>query len=247
MEKVLYKSMYLHEQDFWWHLGMRRITETLLGGFVPLENKVENKILDVGCGAGGKFEMLAQYGKVYGIDVSGEALRYAKLGHVAEVSYGSVEQIPMESNEFDMLNCNDVLYHSSVGDDVVAIGEFARVLKPGGILFIREPAFNWLQGHNDRLGWTKRRYTKKELTGKLEKNNFEILRASYANCFLFPVVLVVRVVERILGREEVPAEVYRPPVINSLLKYVLFLEAGLLHITNLPFGVSTVCIARKKM
>ena len=239
--------MYLHEGDFWWHLGMRRITETLVRGSVPLNNKSKNKILDVGCGTGGKFEMLGQYGKVYGIDVSAEALRYAKLGKIAEVSYGSVEQIPMESNEFDMVNCNDVLYHSSVGNDLVAIGECARVLKPGGILVIREPAFNWLQGHNDRLGWTKRRYTKKELPAKLEDNNFEILRASYANCFLFPVVLVVRLLERLFHRDDIPQEVYRPPLINSLLKYVLFLEAGLLHIVNLPFGVSTVCIARKRV
>lgn len=226
---------------------MRRITETLVGGSLPLNSNSKNRILDVGCGTGGKFEMLGRYGKVYGIDVSPEALHYAKLANIAEVSFGSVEEIPMESNEFDMVNCNDVLYHSSVGNDILAIREFGRVLKPGGILFIREPAFNWLEGHNDRLGWTKRRYTKKELTAKLEKNNFEILRASYANCFLLPVVLVVRLLERLFHRDDIPQEVYRPPLINSLLKHVLFLEAGLLHIMNLPFGVSTVCIARKKI
>lgn len=225
---------------------MKKITQTLVRGSLLLNNNGNNKILDVGCGTGGKFQMLGQYGKVYGIDVSPEALHYAKLGNIAEVSFGSVEQIPMAGNEFDMVNCNDVLYHSSVGNDIVAIGEFARVLKPGGILFVREPAFNWLRGHNDRLGWTKRRYTKKELTAKLERNNFEILRASYANCFLLPVVLVVRVVERLFHRADIPQEVYRPPVINSVLKYVLFLEARLLHIMNLPFGVSTVCVARKK-
>lgn len=246
MEKAIYKSMYLHEEDFWWFLGMRRITQTLLHKYV--KSNINNKILDVGCGGGGKFEMLNQYGKVYGIDISPEALRYSKLRNLAEVTYGSVEKIPMENNEFDLINCNDVLYHNEVGNDVLAIHEFARVLKLGGILFIREAAYDWLRGHNDKMVWVKRRYSKNEIISKLEANGFEILRISYVNCLLFPIALIVRLFERAINRNDIPQDIYQPPfLLNSFFKYILYAESVLLPYISLPFGVSIVCVAKKKI
>lgn len=237
--------MYLHEDDFWWFLGMRKIAETFIRGYVKPRD--DNKVLDAGCGGGGKFKMLSQYGKVYGIDISSEALKYSKSRNLAEVSYGSVEKIPMGNNEFDLVNCNDVLYHSDVGNDILAIREFNRVLKPGGILFLREAAYDWLRGHNDKVVWVKRRYSKKELISKLESNGFEVLRASYVNCFLFPIALVVRIFERATDRSDIPEDIYQPPfLLNSLFTAVLYAEAAVLSFINLPFGLSIACVAKKK-
>ncbi|MDO8430335.1 MAG: class I SAM-dependent methyltransferase [bacterium] len=245
MEKPVYESMYLHEEDFWWFLGMRKISEIFLRNYIM--PSVDNKILDAGCGGGGKFKMLSQYGKVYGIDISQEALKYSRLRNIAEVSYGSVEKIPMGNNEFNLVNCNDVLYHSEVGNDVLAMQEFARVLKPGGILFIREAAYDWLRGHNDKVVWVKHRYSKREIISKLEANGFEILRISYVNCFLFPIALIVRLFERAINRNDIPEDIYNPPfLLNSLFTRILNAEATVLSFMNLPFGLSIACVARKK-
>ena len=39
-----------------------------------------------------------------------------------------------------------MLYHRAVADDAAALAEMARVLRPGGILLINNPAHAWLRG-----------------------------------------------------------------------------------------------------
>lgn len=48
--------------------------------------------------------------------------------------------MPFDDNSFDMILCNHVLEH--VDNDLKAIGEFRRVLKPNGVALIMIPVFN---------------------------------------------------------------------------------------------------------
>jgi SAM-dependent methyltransferase len=51
-----------------------------------------------------------------------------------------IHQIPFEQNTFDAVLCNHVLEH--VRDDIKAISEINRVLKPGGFAILQVPFFN---------------------------------------------------------------------------------------------------------
>lgn len=51
-----------------------------------------------------------------------------------------VHQIPFEDNRFDVVLCNHVLEH--VRDDIQAMKEIYRVLKPGGFAILQVPFFN---------------------------------------------------------------------------------------------------------
>lgn len=51
-----------------------------------------------------------------------------------------IHQIPFEANSFDVVLCNHVLEH--VDNDIVAMGEIARVLKHGGFAILMVPFFN---------------------------------------------------------------------------------------------------------
>jgi SAM-dependent methyltransferase len=51
-----------------------------------------------------------------------------------------IHQIPFEPNTFDAVLCNHVLEH--VRDDIKAISEINRVLKPGGFAILQVPFFN---------------------------------------------------------------------------------------------------------
>lgn len=51
-----------------------------------------------------------------------------------------IQQIPFEQNTFDVVLCNHVLEH--VQDDIKAIHEIQRVLKPGGFAILQVPFFN---------------------------------------------------------------------------------------------------------
>ena len=50
-----------------------------------------------------------------------------------------IHRIPFEENKFDVVLCNHVLEH--VQDDILAMSEFNRVLKPGGWAILQVPFF----------------------------------------------------------------------------------------------------------
>ena len=51
-----------------------------------------------------------------------------------------IHQMPFEKNSFDVVLCNHVLEH--VRDDIQAMREIARVLKPGGFAILQVPFFH---------------------------------------------------------------------------------------------------------
>ena len=51
-----------------------------------------------------------------------------------------IHQIPFGENTFDVVLCNHVLEH--VGDDIKAMQEIHRVLKPGGFAILQVPFFS---------------------------------------------------------------------------------------------------------
>lgn len=232
--------MYAREESFWWHLGTKRIFGALLERY--LSNKKGNFILDAGCGTGGFFGLLIKYGRVYGVDANGKAAAYARKRKIAEVAKAAIERLPFPDGMFDLIICNDVLYHRLV-DETAALKEFFRTLKPGGILLIKEPAYNWLAGSHDRLVWTKRRYTRRKLTKRLAANNFEILKSSYLIFFLFPLALLNRLVD-FFRSKDFPENLFYSPL-SPVLKHFLYLEARLLKYLSFPFGLSVVCVVKK--
>ena len=124
-----------------------------------------------------------------------------------------------------MVTSFDVLYHLNVDDDRAALDEIHRVLRPGGIALIRLPAFDWIRGAHDEVVHTRHRYTRDELSGKLEDAGFRLEHATYANFLLFPMAPAKRYLERRQGSREA-TDLWRPPgPINRLLADLLSLEA----------------------
>ena len=75
---------------------------------------------------------------------------------------------------------------------------------------------------------------------------FQIDHLTYFNTLLFGAILGGRVVEKALNRGgDDGAQVPQEPM-NSLLRQVFELEANVVADRQLPFGVSILCIARKR-
>lgn len=96
-----------------------------------------SKILDVGCGGGFLSNELALHGhSVSGVDLSPESLKVAeKFDKTKSVSYQVADayHLPFADESFDAITAMDFLEH--VDDPEKVIGEFSRVLKPGGLFF----------------------------------------------------------------------------------------------------------------
>lgn len=242
MLKNHYKDIAENQDKLWWYLGMTEINNSLIRTFVPKKNNL--KILDAGCGPGAMLPSLSKYGDALGIDLSDEALTYARKR--GSVEKGDVTSLNFKSGSFDVVVCLDVLYHMWVKDESIALKEFNRVLKYDGILLLREPAYNWLRGNEDVGSLTKRRFQKKELKNKINNSSFKILKISYANCFLFPLLLIVRILTG-LKKKRGSSDMHLPPFfINQLLFQILKTEASLLRFISFPFGSSLICVAQKK-
>lgn len=242
MFKSHYHIIAKNQDKHWWYKGMANINTTLLG--IYLRKRKGLKILDAGCGPGAMLPHLKKYGDVIGIDLSDEALKYAKKRGVAKK--GDITNLKFKNETFDLVICMDVLYHVWVKDIDQAIGGFNRVLKKGGILLIREPAYNWMRGNEDRGGLTARRFSQSALRENLENNSFEVKKITYANFFLFPAVLAIRLIT-MFGLKKGSSDISIPSQpINSILFSILNFESILMKYVSLPFGSSLICVSRKK-
>jgi 2-polyprenyl-6-hydroxyphenyl methylase/3-demethylubiquinone-9 3-methyltransferase len=103
------------------------------------------RLLDVGCGDGALTVLVKdKYRKVYGVDISAEAIARAKERGVEAVRVNlNSETLPFEAGYFDTVSCLDVIEH--VFDPRVLIREIYRVLRPGGEGFLSTPNIRFLR------------------------------------------------------------------------------------------------------
>lgn len=246
MEIKEYKTMYEVEDSHFWYRGMRMITKSLFDKYLHCDSHLQ--ILDAGCGTGRNLIFLKNYGRAHGLDISAEAIRFCKRRGLQDVVIGSIERLPFDDNSFDLITSFDVLYHKKVINHSKAIEEFYRVLKPEGIIFIRVPAFQFLLSSHDLAVYTKHRFHKAELRDIIEFEKFEILKISYINFLLFPVIALKRIFIKSLSlKNNQNSDTNRVNILlNFFLLVPLYLESLLIKYIDFPFGLSLIVMARKK-
>src|SRR3989344_994343 len=240
MQKNAYTEMYAQELTHGWYRGTR---EVLLAHLKKL--KPQAKILDAGCGTGGTMLFLKQnhFTNVFGVDQSPLALAYSKKRGLKSLRRGSITRLPFPKASFDAVICLDVLYHAGVNPSR-AISEFYRVLKPTGLIYLQEPAYNWLRSSHDIYIQTQHRFYRQELINLLRRQNFAVSKCTYLNTLLFPLQVIKRVKDKFFPSSHSDVQPLHP-LVNQLLLQALRLEARLIKFINLPFGLSLVCVEKK--
>jgi ubiquinone/menaquinone biosynthesis C-methylase UbiE len=252
MQTEDYEYLYRLEENFWWFAGMREITATLLDPFLPPGARL---ILDAGCGTGGNLEWLARYagnGHVVGIDLISTAIDFCRKRNPEGLVQASATDLPFADESFDLITSFDVLVQiPGRGADDQAMREMFRVLKSGGVAFVRGAAYEWMKSGHDRALGTVRRYGLYELREKLKRAGFEILRETYANSLLFPIVAIRRLLLKRLSLADKGSDVKPLPKnlqwINRAMTSALLWEAKRLQnpSAKLPAGLSAICVAKR--
>ena len=110
-------------------------------------------VLDMGCGGGRHaFETVRRGCRIVALDQSLEELVDVKNTFAAMIDAGELHghvqgqpvsadalKLPFADGTFDRIICSEVLEH--IPDDRTAIGELARVLRPGGSIALTVPAW----------------------------------------------------------------------------------------------------------
>jgi SAM-dependent methyltransferase len=248
-----FADLYALEESFWWFVGMRDVTAALLDAACPPGRARD--VLDAGCGTGAMLNWLERYargGKVFGIDISPDALAFCRERGLGNLARASVMALPFADATFDLVTSFDVLVQvQGEGADERAMREMFRVLRPGGVAFVRAAAYEWMRSGHDEAINSQRRYTLARLVERMERAGFRVRRATYANTLLFPVAAFRRLVLKRVGLADRGSDVKPlPPSLARLdraLASALRAEARLLRRfdANLPAGLSAVCVAEK--
>jgi SAM-dependent methyltransferase len=240
-----YRTIFAVEDHHWWYAGMRRITLALLDQ--TYGRRADLRILDAGSGTGAAMGYLARFGSVAGIDYSPIALDFCRERELSRLAQASVTSLPFTAGVFDLVTSFDVLYHRAVGDYHDALREFYRVLRPGGRVLLRLPAYDRLRGRHDAVIHTARRFTTDEIKRSLHETDFVAERLTYANTILFPLALAKRMLEPLLpaGRSDQSDIAPNPAWLDGALGAVLGAEGQWLRRHDLPYGLTVVALARK--
>lgn len=119
---------------------LHRKTLLSLSRFSALAPKDE-PLLDLGCGSGPFLRRFRSEGftKLYGLEPDPALIANIPKG-VADVREGKAEKLPFDSGSFATVWVYGVLHHLSGPEHYrAACREIARVLRPGGRVFIVEP------------------------------------------------------------------------------------------------------------
>ncbi len=211
--------------------------------FSLIKKDLGEDILEVGAGIGNFTDLLKQAGKVVAIDIDKKYLSNLKrrFGRRILVGFGDIEKNTLffsksqSAKKFDSIVCLNVLEH--IQEDLKALENMAKLLKPKGKLFLLVPAHKILFSKFDEELGHYRRYTKNDVESKLKRAGFNDANVFYLNWwgalgwFFFI---------KLFRNTDMP----RPPVlIFDLLGRLFLLPEKLI---KPPFGLSVFAISQKK-
>jgi len=226
------------KEDYFWFKAKNQLVDILLERILPKSGPA--RILCLGVGTGGELDVLKQYGQVWAVDISQETLALIPGCQVHQKLQADACALPFASGFFDAVVALDVLEH--IPDDILAISECHRVLKPGGGLVMTVPAHAWLFGEHDKALGHCRRYNRCELGARF--NAWRSVSLAYWNALTLLPALFLRRSKP--AEDKLTAWVNGHARLNRLLCRFLYWENWLIKKGHgLPVGLSLVGVCCK--
>jgi len=182
--------------------------------------------LEVGCGTGFVLRRIAEdfpQASMTAVEYYEAALPFARQRCPrAAISQADITNLPFDS-EFDVVGCFDVLEH--IPDDLAALRNLKKALKPGGLLLVSVPQHMWLWSDLDEHSCHQRRYLKRELIEKATANELSVVMNTSFVSLLVPLMLLRKLrTERESAKDTHSTEFEMSPLVNRTLRSVLAAE-----------------------
>ena len=232
------------EATHFWFRGFREFLTPVIRDLS--HGRRDLRIIDCGCGTGHNLRLLSAYGRVVGFDLNAGGVAMTRASG-ATVVRGDVARAPFASGLFDIATSFDVM--QCIEPDAAAVREMARMVRPGGTVVVTMAALEMLRGDHS-VSWQEvRRYTPAMARELFAQAGLRVERVSFLFGSLFPLMLTVRMAQRLLR----PFRTYRPDTdiavpsapVNGLLTAVVTAEAWVARRVPMPVGSSLLVVGRK--
>ncbi len=238
MDRATYDRMAEIDRDHWWFVARRKIIARLIETYRPRPGPL--KILEVGAGTGSNLELLQGFGSVDAIEPDDDARAFAEARSGLSIKGGYLPDVPLDDGAYDLIVLLDVLEH--IPRDVEALACLRAKLAPGGRILVTVPGSPWMWSAHDVAHHHQRRYTTAQLKRVFREAGLRPRFWTHFNSLLFPLIAVVRLGGKLLGRESADDNMPSAPV-NAALKAIFGAERHWVASVPVPFGVSMAMVA----
>jgi 2-polyprenyl-3-methyl-5-hydroxy-6-metoxy-1,4-benzoquinol methylase len=238
------------EETSFWVRSRNRLFKSIVYRYLAPSGRT--KFLEIGSGNGSFIRQIKDnlQLQITGSEVYLKGLLYSKnkLPDIDFVQFDVTQGIV--DDQFDMIVALDVIEH--VQDDIAAIGNMSKMLHRGGTLVVSVPQHMFLWSRLDELVKHKRRYSRRELIGKLQQNGFNISYCSSFVFVLFPLLWISRIFDRgtdqpQLAEGEFDKRVRFSKTVNWILDRIMRIDEMLIRFgVSLPVGGTLLVVAQKK-
>lgn len=238
-----YKGYYELGDSYFWIAAHCDFVMKFIEPLIRTQNKLkEITILDGGCGYGSLTARLKSCGKIIGLDATWEACLFCHKKHGVKVTQSRIENTPFSDNTFDFIFAIDTIEH--IKNDLQALKELYRILRPKGFLVVTVPAFMCLWGYHDEKYKHLLRYTKSGFSKIAGQAGFIVRESRYFKFLLFLPLLILRKAKRMMSCAS--DDFYKiNPLANKLLHKLLNLDNSITSVIKPPFGANLFTILYK--
>lgn len=238
-----FQQLAANEDSHFWFRNRNRLLVWALRYFFP----DSLSLLEVGCGTGFVLKGLRE--SLPALNVAGSELFLTGLAFARERLPGvplyqmDAMRVPFVE-EFDVVGAFDVLEH--IGDDEQVLRQMYQAVVSGGGLMITVPQHPSLWSVADVRACHRRRYTRRELLGKVESAGFRVRRVTSFVTLLLPILWLSRRRQDRNGKDAPNAEYQIKAMTHRLLEATLRFESWLIRLgVGLPAGGSLLLVAEK--